>query len=123
MSVRIDRVPGADYGAILPDLVVAWDSNAPGMNSFQDPLMGGLPAALLRQAGPRTGVLTMVFDNATDAFRAELAHRGLGTFTYADTALASSNMIYAVDSGGVRLYLDQETQKTWLLEVAFRQVG
>lgn len=73
-------------------------------------------------AGPRSGTLELLFEDATDA-AATLALFGYASlFLLADDDLPEIDMMFAVTEGDLSANLDDETRSVWLVKVPFVEV-
>jgi hypothetical protein len=76
----------------------------------------------LRPAGPRTGILRLLFATEADAEAARALHAAPYVWTLTDADLSSIGMDYVVEGGTLGAALEDETRELWLLEIPFREV-
>lgn len=76
----------------------------------------------LRPAGPRTGTLKLVFDDAASADEARTLHAGVHVWTLVDPDVSTIGMQYVVEGGSISPALDDETRAVWIVSVPFREV-
>jgi len=76
----------------------------------------------LRPAGPRTGVLRLLFTTEADAEAARALHAVPYVWTLNDDDRTSIGMDYVVEGGTLGTALEDETRDLWLIDIPFREV-
>lgn len=105
--------------SVAPLLVLGWDEQAAANNVFHQ-LLSGAVVLVQRAGAKRSGTLKLFFNSRAAAMAARSAHQGAGAWTYTDTDLPETAMVYAVN-GPVHLFQD-ETRNNWELDVPFQEI-
>jgi hypothetical protein len=120
VTATITRVPAV--APIVPDLFQGYETTQTTRTTVF-PLIGqAAPAYTLKDAGYRTGSMTMVFRDRAAAHAARTAHAAAGVFTLTDTDVPEASMVYVV-VGAVRIAVDPTTGAAWLVTVDFQEVA
>ena len=107
--------------AVTPVLTLGYASNRDSRNVFHDVIGRADQDVTLYPAGLRSGTLTFLFDNETDALTCENLHSAAAVFTITDTDRPSIAMTYAV-KGKIPRTLDDGTREMWTVAVDFQEV-
>lgn len=124
MPQTITRVPQL-AAPIVPAITErsSYDSNSEVRNQIHVIIGRSDVEATLREAGLRTGTMVLVFTDRAAAHAAAKAHREVGVFELVDDDVPEMSMHYVLAQGSqVRLTLDPETAREWLLTVGFQEV-
>jgi hypothetical protein len=108
---------------LYPTSVIRYRSSRPARTIVHELIDDGEPDYSLRDAGPRTGTLELVFELEADAAAAELAHAVAGVWTFDDPNRPTLGMSYLVAEGGIERELDDQTGAAWHVRVPYREVN
>lgn len=109
-------------GVIVPQVVNGYEASREARTVVNAVLNRSNPDVTLRDPGPRSGSLALVFateNAAQDAF-AVLGTRQV--FTLADPDRLSIGMSFVVADGDLTIGLDADTREVWIVTVPFVEV-
>jgi hypothetical protein len=107
-------------GSTAPLTVSDYSSSMESRTSYHDTLDGGLGQSWVRPR-PRSGTLTLTYDNETDANTARLLHALAPALQWLTSDLTTASMTYGVD-GSIDLSQDAEAG-VWTLSVGFQELA
>lgn len=138
MTATITANNGA--GSVYPLLILGYEAEDESRNIIHD-LVGGGIAAVLSTPRPRSGELQLLFadgvspeyawvdgyyvpidpSSTSEAWVARALHREETTFSLIEPDRPEVEMTYVV-AGAVRITLDDQTRKAWVVTVPYQEV-
>lgn len=106
-----------------PELIFPWATTQTGGNIMQDIIGSPYPWVSLSAARSRQGSLVAFFPSEADAEAARVMLSSPESFTIDYPARPSIEMTFVIDSGGIAVELDAETQDHWTVRFDFREIG
>lgn len=104
-----------------PALVLGWEFSRRGGSIVHRVLGSSAVDVTLRPAALRSGTLNLFYLTEAPALACEAMHAKAARFTITDSDRPALGMQYVV-TGQIRVTLDPETMKRWLVAVDFEQV-
>lgn len=109
-------------GTITPTLVDGYSASVEPGNLVHLVPNRAAPDYALREAGLRTGELTLVFAGQAAAVAAFAALRVKQVLTLTSTDVPTISMSFIIFGGTLRLELDRTTRKAWTVIVPYQEV-
>ena len=120
MTVTITRL--SDDATTSPVMIVLPYEITDESRNIETDLLNGDMAITLVAPRPATGQLTLLYATEADARAGRALHRATSAFSLLDTDHPGVAMTYVLARGGQRLSIDDRTQQTWKLVIAYREV-
>lgn len=107
---------------ITPDLVLGWDAGREARTVVHE-VLDGPPAATLRAASPRAGVLRLFFLTPEAAHACASAHAAPAVWLLDDPDVPGGTLRYVVAGGQVRVVSEPPDHRRWVVEVPYQEVA
>lgn len=116
-----NTAPDYEYGELIPLLVTQWNATATTRHLVHDVLGNPWPDITVQPAGPRTGTMSALFDNETDANDLFLMLTGTEAVTFSDDSTSITAM-RLLANGSVTIAQDDQDRTKWVVTFAYQEV-